>query len=168
MTLGSVKSYVATNIWIVFTSMIGSIGSMLLVYWKRHSFPLNLALLGLFTGFESIAVGFVASQYSTTIVLQALVITSFVFIGLTLFTFQSKYDFSSMGRSVLFPPSSPPAIPRQPHSIPLTNLMKQLFICWITRLLPHRYRWNLPTVFENNGYDHSRSGMSIVLGLHRL
>jgi FtsH-binding integral membrane protein len=37
-------------------------------------------------------------SYSNQVaVLQALIITLFTFLGLTLFTFQSKYDFSKMG-----------------------------------------------------------------------
>lgn len=37
------------------------------------------------------------SYVSETIVLQALIITVFTFLGLTLFTVQSRYDFSKMG-----------------------------------------------------------------------
>lgn len=68
-----------------------------LVYWKRHSHPLNLVFLFLFTLLEAITIGSVVTYYNQTVVLQALVITTFVFGGLTLFTIQSKYDFSSMG-----------------------------------------------------------------------
>jgi FtsH-binding integral membrane protein len=78
----------------------------------------NLILLGLFTLLESIGVGAVVSFYNKAVVLEALVITLFVFLGLTLFTvrryfdfhpcsladkrdvsyqFQSKIDFSSLG-----------------------------------------------------------------------
>lgn len=88
MGLDSVKGYVAQNAWIVITSMFSSLITMGLVYWKRHSHPLNLILLSAFTAFEAITVGFVASQYSGTVVLQALLITATVFLGLTLFTFQ--------------------------------------------------------------------------------
>jgi hypothetical protein len=49
---------------------------------------LNLILLGVFTGLEAITIGSVVSYFDSVIVLQALVITTFVFIGLTLFTFQ--------------------------------------------------------------------------------
>jgi FtsH-binding integral membrane protein len=41
--------------------------------------------------------GLIVSYVDQTAVLQALVITLFTFLGLTLFTFQSKYDFSKMG-----------------------------------------------------------------------
>lgn len=68
-----------------------------LLFWKRHSHPTNLLLLGLFTLLESFALGTVATYVDQVVVLQALVLTTFIFLGLTIFTFQSKYDFSSLG-----------------------------------------------------------------------
>lgn len=53
---------------------------------------MNLILLGVFTGLEAITIGSVVSYFDSVIVLQALVITTFVFIGLTLFTFQVSSD----------------------------------------------------------------------------
>lgn len=41
--------------------------------------------------------GLIVSYVDQTTVLQALVITLFTFLGLTIFTFQSKADFSKMG-----------------------------------------------------------------------
>lgn len=121
MSTDAVKGYVRENSWLVITSMVASFGyvfsatgtsrrstelrllcrSMLAVYWKRHSSPLNLILLGAFTVFEATTVGYIASYYSQMVVLQALVITAILFFGLTLFTFQSRIDFSGMG-SYLF------------------------------------------------------------------
>ncbi|GAA6052181.1 hypothetical protein JCM3770_000783 [Rhodotorula araucariae] len=75
----------------------GAIFAMLAVYWKRHSSPANVILLGVFTLLEAVTLGSVISYFNSEIVLQAFVITTFVFLGLTLFTLQSKYDFSSMG-----------------------------------------------------------------------
>ncbi|KAJ3501471.1 hypothetical protein NLJ89_g9321 [Agrocybe chaxingu] len=46
---------------------------------------------------EAFTLGVAVSFYKGDIVLKALLITLGVFIGLTLFTFQSKYDFSGMG-----------------------------------------------------------------------
>ena len=51
---------------------------------------LNIILLGLFTVLEAITVGSIVGFYNTTVVLQALIITIFVFAGLTLFTFQVR------------------------------------------------------------------------------
>jgi protein lifeguard len=63
----------------------------------RRSSPTNIILLGLFTFFESILVGAISSQYKTQIVLLALVLTASIVIGLTLFAFQTKYDFTMCG-----------------------------------------------------------------------
>ena len=46
---------------------------------------------------EAFTLGIVTAFYDNRIVLQALLITTGVFLGLTLFTLQSKYDFSGMG-----------------------------------------------------------------------
>jgi protein lifeguard len=46
---------------------------------------------------EAYTIGTVVTFYDTTVVLEALVITLGLFLGLTLFTFQSKWDFSGMG-----------------------------------------------------------------------
>jgi protein lifeguard len=80
-----------------------------LLYWKRHSHPLNLVLLSTFTLLEAFTLGVVIAFFDNVIVLQALsamilirlfsfaeltmeyrLITLGVFLGLTLFTLQSK------------------------------------------------------------------------------
>jgi len=93
----STTVWVQNNPWIIFVTLIGSLVNLGVLYWKRHSHPVNLVLLSTFTVVEAFTVGVAVSFYETTVVLQALLITLGVFIGLTLFTFQSKYDFSGMG-----------------------------------------------------------------------
>lgn len=93
----TVTTWVQHNQWSVIVALIGSFVSMGVLFWKRHSHPLNLGLLALFTVIESFSLGLVASHVSKRILLQALVITLFTFAGLTFFTFQSKRDFSGMG-----------------------------------------------------------------------
>jgi FtsH-binding integral membrane protein len=51
---------------------------------------MNFVLLGTFTLMEAFTLGVAVAFYETTLVLQALLITVGVFLGLTLFTFQSK------------------------------------------------------------------------------
>jgi len=46
---------------------------------------------------EAFTLGVATASFDDVIVLQALLITTGVFLGLTLFTMQSKYDFSGMG-----------------------------------------------------------------------
>ncbi|KAF5385850.1 hypothetical protein D9615_002261 [Tricholomella constricta] len=89
--------WVQTHIWAFYVPLIGTLINLGALYWKRHSHPLNFVLLTTFTLMEAFTLGIVIAFYDNVIVLQALLITLGVFIGLTLFTFQSKYDFSGMG-----------------------------------------------------------------------
>ncbi|KAI8092940.1 inhibitor of apoptosis-promoting Bax1-domain-containing protein [Halteromyces radiatus] len=92
----SIKSWVQSNPWLLLVSGIGSLGVLFLLMWKARSTPLNYYLLALFTMLEGHLVGTVVTFYDKEIVLQALIITLGVFVGLTLFTLQSKWDFSGM------------------------------------------------------------------------
>jgi len=89
--------WVQTHTWSFYVPLFGTLINLGLLYWKRHSHPLNFVLLGSFTLMEAFTLGVVVAFYENMIVLQALLITLGVFIGLTLFTLQSKYDFSGMG-----------------------------------------------------------------------
>jgi len=89
--------WVQMNSWSLFVTMIGTLVNLGLLFWKRHSHPLNFVLLSTFTVLEALTLGVVIAFYDTVIVLQALLITLGIFLGLTLFTFQSKWDFSGMG-----------------------------------------------------------------------
>lgn len=90
-------SWVQQNTWAFYVPLFGTLINLGLLYWKRHSHPANLVLLSTFTLLEAFSIGIVCSFYESQIVLSALVITTGVFLGLTLFTFQSKWDFSGMG-----------------------------------------------------------------------
>merc|ERR1712228_625361 len=62
--------------------------------------PHNMYLLGAFTFVEAFLVGIVTTAYAEEnagIVLEAVFLTGSLFIGLTIFTFQSKIDFSFLG-----------------------------------------------------------------------
>ncbi|KAI0305656.1 UPF0005-domain-containing protein [Multifurca ochricompacta] len=89
--------WVQTHIWSFYVPLFGTFIVLGLLYWKRHTHPLNIGLLAVFTLMEAFTLGVVTAFYDNVIVLQALLITTGVFLGLTLFTLQSKYDFSGMG-----------------------------------------------------------------------
>ncbi|TFK25222.1 glutamate binding protein [Coprinopsis marcescibilis] len=93
----SAVQWVQTHTWAFYVPLIGTIVNLGLLFWKRHSHPLNLILLSTFTLLEAFTLGVVVAFYDNALVLQALIITLGVFLGLTLFTFQSKYDFSGLG-----------------------------------------------------------------------
>ncbi|KAF8514208.1 UPF0005-domain-containing protein [Hysterangium stoloniferum] len=88
--------WIQANPWSLIVGMIGSLVNLGLLFWKRHSHPLNFVFLSTFTVLEALTIGVVVAFYDSTIVLQALLITLGIFLGLTIFTFQSKWDFSGM------------------------------------------------------------------------
>jgi hypothetical protein len=91
----SFKLWIQTNSWMMFVSLFGSLGLLFATYWKRKSYPTNLLFLSGFTLLEAYSVAVITSFYDSRIVLQAVFITGALFIGLTLFACQTKYDFSS-------------------------------------------------------------------------
>ncbi|PWN52128.1 UPF0005-domain-containing protein [Violaceomyces palustris] len=97
MSTQGVASWLQQNQWAFIVPLFGSLITMGFLYWKRHSHPTNLFLLGLFTLLESFSIGAVVTYVDQRVVLQAMMLTVFTFLGLTLFTLQSRYDFSSLG-----------------------------------------------------------------------
>jgi FtsH-binding integral membrane protein len=91
----SYKSWIQQNAWLTWVSLFGAIGFMFLTYWKRKSYPMNLVFLTGFTALEAYAISVITSFYESRIVLTALVFTLSIFVALTLFACQSKYDFTS-------------------------------------------------------------------------
>lgn len=91
----SYKSWIQSNSWMMWISLIGAIGFMLLTFWKRKSYPMNIAFLTGFTALEAYSISVITSFYESRIVLQALILTLGIFVALTLFACQTKYDFTS-------------------------------------------------------------------------
>jgi FtsH-binding integral membrane protein len=75
-------------------SFLGALGFMGLTFWKRKSYPANLLFLSGFTFFEAYTVAVATSFYDSRIVLQAVIITGALFVALTLFACQTKYDIT--------------------------------------------------------------------------
>ncbi|KAF9241824.1 UPF0005-domain-containing protein [Melanogaster broomeanus] len=75
----SAISWVLQHTWSLYVPLFGTLVNLGLLFWKPFT-------LGVLTAF-----------FDNIIVLQALLITLGVFLGLTLFTLQSKYDFSGLG-----------------------------------------------------------------------
>eukprot|EP00795_Rhopilema_esculentum_P014245 gene14245-5271_t len=63
----------------------------------RRKFPLNLGLLGLFTLAEGYLLGVISAFYKRDEVLLAMGIVAVVSLAITIFAFQTKYDFTMMG-----------------------------------------------------------------------
>ncbi|TPX11085.1 uncharacterized protein E0L32_007946 [Thyridium curvatum] len=89
------KRWIQTHPALVWVSLFGAIAFMLLTYWKRKSYPTNLLFLSGFTLLEAYTVSVIVSFYQTSIVLNAVLLTGGIFVFLTAFACQSKYDFTS-------------------------------------------------------------------------
>lgn len=91
----SYRIWIQSHSWLMLVSVISALVFMGLTYWKRKSYPSNLIFLGAFTALEAYAISVVTSFYDARIVIQALVLTLGIFVALTLFACQTKYDFTS-------------------------------------------------------------------------
>ncbi|KAI8809487.1 inhibitor of apoptosis-promoting Bax1-domain-containing protein [Cladochytrium replicatum] len=91
-----VKEWAQANTWSLILSFVGVIGTLIPLIIYRRTHPLNLYLLTLFTVFEAYGIGMTVSFYDSIVVLQAVLLTFSLFIGLTFFTVQSKWDFDYM------------------------------------------------------------------------
>uniref|UniRef100_A0A8D0NZB8 Protein lifeguard 4 n=1 Tax=Sus scrofa TaxID=9823 RepID=A0A8D0NZB8_PIG len=99
----SVRAFVHESPALILVFALGSLGLILALTLNRHKHPLNLYLLFGFTLLEALTVAFVVfynftvTFYDVYIVLQAFILTTAVFLGLTVYTLQSKRDFSKFG-----------------------------------------------------------------------
>ena len=82
--------------WLLWVSMFGAIGFMLLTYWKRKSYPTNLFFLTGFTALEAYTISVIVAAFKNRLlILEALILTLGIFVALTLIACQTKYDFTS-------------------------------------------------------------------------
>ncbi|XP_005093726.1 protein lifeguard 4 [Aplysia californica] len=95
MASESVQQFVQENHWMMTLSFVGTFGSLFALMWKRQETPTNYILLGVFTLMEAYAIGVVVTFYKVPSVIEAFMLTVGLFVGLTLYTLQSKKDFTS-------------------------------------------------------------------------
>ncbi|KAK6995262.1 protein lifeguard 4 [Biomphalaria glabrata] len=95
MLSDTLQDFVQTNHWMLTISIFATFGILLALMWKRHETPTNYILLGLFTLMESYAIGVVVTFYKVPSVIQAFLLTIGLTVGLTIYTLQSKKDFTS-------------------------------------------------------------------------
>lgn len=91
----SYYGWIRSNAWMMWVSLFGAIGFMLLTFWKRKSYPTNLLFLSCFTLLEAYSISVIVTFYDSQIVLLALILTAGIFVALTLFACQTKYDFTN-------------------------------------------------------------------------
>ncbi len=58
--------------WSFYVPMFGTLVNLGLLYWKRHSVPLNYVLLSTFTLLEAFTLGIMTAFFDSEVVLQAL------------------------------------------------------------------------------------------------
>jgi FtsH-binding integral membrane protein len=98
--VGPVTTFFVSNAWLLWVFLLGTFIIMLTLACCEsvaRSHPINLILLLAFTLMESVLVGCITIQYKTDTLFIAIGITAVVVIGLTLFAFQTKIDFTGMG-----------------------------------------------------------------------
>jgi FtsH-binding integral membrane protein len=89
------KTWIQSNQWMMWVSMIGAFVFLGLTFWKRKSYPTNLLFLAGFTAMEAYSISVIVSFTDSMIVLQAVMFTFGIFVALSLFACQSKYDFTN-------------------------------------------------------------------------
>ncbi|XP_004923036.1 protein lifeguard 4 [Bombyx mori] len=97
MFVEPVQTFIHTNNWMMIIAFILSMGTLIALIVKRRDSPANLYLLAAFTVIQAYTIGVVVSYYNTMVVLQALALTFAVVFSLTLYTLNSKRDFSFIG-----------------------------------------------------------------------
>lgn len=96
----TVKNYVSGNVamfWTAWGLMFGFLLVLVCFENARRRVPWNYILLFSYTICMSYLVGVVSSYYNTSDVLIAVGITTFLVLSITLFAFQTKWDFTGCG-----------------------------------------------------------------------
>ncbi|NWI40623.1 LFG4 protein, partial [Picathartes gymnocephalus] len=93
-----VQTFVHERPALLLISGFGSLAVIVALTLYRHQHPVNLYLLfGFCSLIDRLLFLFIVSFYDVSIVLQAFILTTAVFLGLTAYTLQSKRDFSKFG-----------------------------------------------------------------------
>ncbi|KAH8285681.1 hypothetical protein KR054_012339 [Drosophila jambulina] len=94
------RNFAQNNMWLFWVSLGVMLVTMLCMACcesVRRQTPTNFIFLGLFTAAQSFLMGVSATRYAPREVLLAVGITAAVCLALTLFAWQTKYDFTMMG-----------------------------------------------------------------------
>ncbi|RIB06316.1 inhibitor of apoptosis-promoting Bax1-domain-containing protein [Gigaspora rosea] len=92
----SIKYWVQSHGWVIYIVSILTFGLLFALQTNHRSYPDNYFLLAAFTLAESYTIGTVVTYYNYFVVLRSLIVTSGLFIGIVLYTMQSKYDFTGL------------------------------------------------------------------------
>ncbi|XP_067023457.1 protein lifeguard 4-like [Acropora muricata] len=93
----SIKSVVQSRPELLIVAFVLSFGLMIGLMFKRKEHPTNMYLLLAFTLSEAYTIGTLVTFYDQVLVLEAFVLTMATTLALTIYTMQSKRDYSSWG-----------------------------------------------------------------------
>ncbi|KAJ0181422.1 hypothetical protein K1T71_003507 [Dendrolimus kikuchii] len=96
-----IQAFVHQNDWMIILAFVLSMVTLFALIAKRKDSPANLFLLAAFTVTQAYTIGVVVSYYNTVVVLQAFTITFAVVLSLTLYTLNTKRDFSFVGYGLI-------------------------------------------------------------------
>ncbi|KAG1662362.1 Protein lifeguard 4 [Nymphon striatum] len=95
-----IRLYVYNNEWLLTLAMFMSFVLLIAMMIKRRQAPINYILLLAFTICQAYSITVVVTLYDQIVVLEAFLLTFVVTASLTIYTFQSKRDFSSWHASL--------------------------------------------------------------------
>ncbi|KXS15770.1 UPF0005-domain-containing protein [Gonapodya prolifera JEL478] len=94
---GSFRTWILQNVWAFYVPLAVAFVSLIVLNFIKRKTPWNFVVLSIFTVCEAFSIGTAVSLYDSRVVLQAVIITFALFVLLTIFTIQSKFDFSGLG-----------------------------------------------------------------------
>ncbi|XP_043196653.1 protein lifeguard 1-like [Amphibalanus amphitrite] len=100
----SVREYAVRNQWIFWVAFAGTFACILTLACcedMRRKTPHNFIFLGVFTVCEGVLLGCACASFKASEVLMAVGICTVVCLALTMFAFQTKYDFTMLN-GILF------------------------------------------------------------------
>jgi len=104
MFIKPIREYVQEEYWVLIASMVGTFACIIVLAcvpgFSRKT-PGNFIFLGIFTALEGIMLGTTASYFDVDAVLMAVGATAAVTLGLTIFAFQTKIDFTACGGLII-------------------------------------------------------------------
>jgi FtsH-binding integral membrane protein len=95
-----ITAFFVANVWLLWLFIFGTFIVMIVLACCEsvsRTYPLNMILLFVFTIMESVLLGVITIRYKTDTVLIAAALTTLIVIGLTIFAFQTKIDFTGLG-----------------------------------------------------------------------
>mmetsp|Transcript_34624 Transcript_34624/g.88845 ORF Transcript_34624/g.88845 Transcript_34624/m.88845 type:complete len:248 (-) Transcript_34624:191-934(-) len=91
------KVMIISHLWVLQASMFALLGVLcVMMCWPDviRTYPGNYIFLFALTFCESVAVGFNAAMYDSGVVMLAVLLTAFIFLGMTAYAWLSKSDFT--------------------------------------------------------------------------